>query len=58
MTNAGNVGHFFISAIPGADLLQKFGHVPGTDCARCKPHVGVAMPVLILGAANFGSQER
>ena len=41
--------HVFPIAIPCANLFREFGHMPGTDCARGEPHIGVAMPVLILG---------
>ena len=45
-------------ALPCAKLVHDFGHVPGTDCARGKPEISIAMPVLvILGAADFRTHE-
>ena len=49
---------FFVSiATPCASSLCDFGIMPATDYARGKPHIGVAMPVLILGTADLRPQK-
>ena len=49
----------FFSAMDGAlRLSQAFGDMPCTHNAGLKPWIRIPVPILVLGTANFGTQQR